>query len=126
MMASTFCGPEVVKALLDAGAKVNDADIRGMTPLQFAVSSEVQNPAVVKTLLKAGADVNARSTAGETALDWAKKFGSKEVIAALTSAGAREGEPYSPPQPKSAGERTVSQAVENGAHSRCPRGRVRR
>jgi ankyrin repeat protein len=115
MMASTFCGPEVVKALLDAGAKVNDADIRGMTPLQFAVSSEVQNPAVVKTLLKAGADVNARSTAGETALDWAKKFGSKEVIAALTSAGAREGEPYSPPQPKSAGERTVSQAVEKGA-----------
>jgi ankyrin repeat protein len=64
MMASTFCGPEVVKALLDAGAKVNDADIRGMTPLQFAVSSEAQNPAVVKLLLKAGAEVNAKSTGG--------------------------------------------------------------
>ena len=91
MMASTFCAPDVVKTLLDAGAKVNDADIRGMTPIQFAVSSEAQNPAVVKLLLKAGADVNAKSSVGETALDWAKKFGSKEVIAALTSAGARRG-----------------------------------
>ena len=114
MMASTFCAPDVVKALLDAGAKVNDADIRGMTPIQFAVSSEAQNPAVVKLLLKAGADVNAKSSVGETALDWAKKFGSKEVIAALTSAGAREGVPYTAPRPKLAGDRKVSQAVESG------------
>ena len=115
MMASTFCAPDVVKALLDAGAKVNDADIRGMTPIQFAVSSEAQNPAVVRLLLKAGADVNAKSSVGETALDWAKKFGSKEVIGALTSAGAREGVPYTAPRPKLAGDRKVSQAVESGA-----------
>ena len=114
MMASTFCAPEVVKALLDAGAKVNDADIRGMTPIQFAVSSEAQNPAVVKLLLKAGAEINAKSSVGETALDWAKKFGNKEVIAALTSAGAREGMPYTAPRPKLAAGRTVSQAVESG------------
>jgi ankyrin repeat protein len=113
MLASTYCGPEVVKTLLDAGAKVNARDIRGMTALEFAVSSEVQNPAVVKLLLKAGADVNAKSTVGETALDWAKKFGSKEVIAALTAAGALEGLPFSPPRPQPAGERTVRQAVEN-------------
>ncbi len=114
MLASTFCAPDVVQTLLDAGAKVNAADIRGMTPIQFAVSSEAQNPAVVKLLLKAGADVNARSAAGETALDWALKFGSKEVTAALTAAGAREGVPYSAPRPKPAGERTVSQAVASG------------
>ena len=114
MMASTYCSPDVVKTLLDAGAKVNDADIRGMTPLQFAVSSEAQNPAVVKLLLKAGADVNAKSSVGETALDWANKFGSKDVIAVLTSAGAREGVPYNAPQLKPAGERTVTLAVENG------------
>lgn len=115
MLASSYCGPDIIKSLLDAGAKVNDTDIRGMTPIQFAVSSEAQNPAVVKLLLKAGADVNAKSTVGETALDWAKKFGSKEVIAVLTSAGAREGVPYTAPSPKLAGERKVSQAVENGA-----------
>ena len=77
MLASTFCAPDVVKTLLDAGAKVNDADIRGMTPIQFAVSSEAQNPAVVKLLLKAGADVNAKTSVGETALDWAMKFGNQ-------------------------------------------------
>ena len=115
MLASTFCAPDVVKALLDAGAKVNDADIRGMTPVQFAVSSEAQNAAVVKLLLKAGADVNAKSSVGETALDWAMKFGNKEVIAALTSAGARQGMPYAAPQLKPAGTRTASQAVEQGA-----------
>ena len=113
MLAATFCAPDVVKTLLDAGAKVNAADVRGMTPIQFAVSSEAQNPAVVKLLLKAGAEVNAKNSVGETTLDWAKKFGSKEVIAALTAAGAREGAPYSAPRPKPAGERTVSQAVEN-------------
>jgi ankyrin repeat protein len=115
MLASTFCAPDVVQTLLDAGARVNDADIRGMTPVQFAVSSEAQNPAVVKLLLKAGADVNAKSSAGETALDWALKFGNQEVIAALTSAGARQGMPYAAPQLKPAGMRTVSQAVEHGA-----------
>jgi ankyrin repeat protein len=114
MLAATFCAPDVVKALLDAGAKVNAADIRGMTPIQFAVSSEAQDPAVVRLLLKAGAEVNAKSFVGETALDWAKKFGSKEVIAALSAAGAREGVPYSAPRPKPAGERTVSQAVASG------------
>ncbi len=52
MLASTFCAPDLVKTLLDAGAKVNDADIRGMTPVQFAVSSEAQNPAVVKAAVE--------------------------------------------------------------------------
>ena len=107
-MASTFCAPDVVKTLLDAGAKVNDADIRGMTPIQFAVSSESAESGRRETLLKAGADVNAKSSVGETALDWAMKFGNKEVIAALTSAGAREGVPYTAPQLKPAGERTVA------------------
>jgi ankyrin repeat protein len=115
MQASTYCGPEVVKTLLDAGAKVNARDIRGMTALQFAVSSETQNAAVVNLLLTAGAEINATSSVGETALDWAEKFGSKEVIAALTSAGARDGMPYSAPRRKAAGQRTVSQTVQNGA-----------
>ena len=48
MLGSTFCSPAMVKTLLDAGAKVNETDVRGMSPLMFAVSSEEQNPAVVK------------------------------------------------------------------------------
>ena len=112
MLGSTFCGTDMVKTLLDAGARVNEADGRGMTPLMFAVSSEAQKAPVVKMLLAAGADVNARSKAGETALDWAGKFGSPEVLSTLAAAGAKEGLPYSPPQRKSAGQQTASQAVE--------------
>ena len=112
MLGSTFCGTDLVKTLLDAGAKVNEADGRGMTPLMFAVSSETQRVPVARMLLAAGADVNARSTVGETALDWAEKFGNREVIAALTAAGGKEGVPYSAPRRESAGTQTAGQAVE--------------
>jgi hypothetical protein len=114
MLGSTFCGPEIVKILIDAGARVNDADIRGMTPIQFAVSSEAQNVAVVKLLLKAGAEVNARSSAGETALDWARKFANPDILATLNAAGARDGSPYAAPHPAPPVERTLIQSVEQG------------
>jgi ankyrin repeat protein len=112
MLASPFCSAELPKALIDAGAKVNAADVRGMTPLMFAVSSESQKATVVKTLLSADADVNVKSTVGETALDWARKFGHKDVIAALTAAGAKEGVAFSAPERKPAGPRSARQAVE--------------
>jgi ankyrin repeat protein len=112
MLGATYCSAEAVKTLLDAGAKVNATDIRGMTPLMFSVSSEEQNPAVARLLIKAGADVNAKSKAGETALDWAMKFGSRPVIAALTDAGAKQGLPYSPPQRKAPERRDTLAAVE--------------
>jgi ankyrin repeat protein len=114
MLASSYCSADVVKTLLDAKAKVNDRDIREMTPLVFAVSSDSQSAAVVKLLLKAGADVNARTKVGETALDWARKFNYPEVIFALTAAHAEEGMPYTPPARKLAGDRPVAVAVERG------------
>ncbi len=89
--AAPYCGEDVVKLLVDAGARVNAVDIRGMTPLMLAVASEHQDAAVVRLLLKAGADPNARSKAGETPLDWARKYGDKGMIAALEEAGARDG-----------------------------------
>jgi hypothetical protein len=112
MLASTYCSPALVKTLLDAGAKINETDIRGMTPLMFAVSSEEQNPAVAKLLLGAGADVNTKSKVGETALDWAEKFGNKDVLATLKAAGAKEGVPYAAPARQPAGQRTAGQAAE--------------
>jgi len=51
-VAVPYSSPEVVKTLLDAGANVNAKDVRGMTPLMLAVSSEAQNPEVVSLLLK--------------------------------------------------------------------------
>jgi ankyrin repeat protein len=114
MLGSTYCSPELVKTLLDSGAKVKATDVRGMTPLMFAVSSEEQNPATVRMLIKAGAGVNDQSKAGETALDWAMKFGSKPAIAALTEAGAKPGVPYTAPMRKGAPAADVLQAVEKG------------
>lgn len=89
MLASAYGSPALVKVLLDAGAEINARDVRGMSPLLFAVSSSNQDARVVKLLLERGSDVNNVSVAGETALDWARKFGSREVISILERAGAK-------------------------------------
>jgi ankyrin repeat protein len=96
MTAAPYASPEVIRTLLKAGADVKAKDIRGMTPLMLAVASETQDVEVVRLLLGAGSDVNAVSSAWETALDWARKFGSRPVIAALLAAGANEGTPHFP------------------------------
>lgn len=89
---------EMIHALLKAGADVNARDIRGVTPLIFAVATDYSSPRVIQALLQNGADVNARDKTGETALDWAEKFGNPQVIAALNQAGAKHGIPYTAPK----------------------------
>jgi len=87
MYAAPYATPELMRTLIDAGAQVNARDIRDMTPLMLAVSSETQDPEVVRLLLQKGADVKAKSNLGETALDWARKFGNPEVMRMLEQAG---------------------------------------
>jgi ankyrin repeat protein len=89
--------PEMVQALIQAGANVNAPDGRGFVPLTWAVAAENQKPEIVRALIAAGADVNARAKTGETPLDWAEKFGYPEAIAALKKAGAKNGLAYSAP-----------------------------
>jgi ankyrin repeat protein len=112
MFATPHCSADTVKVMLDAGAKIDEQDDRHMTPLMFSVASEHQDIAVVSLLLKAGAQLNVKSAMGETALDWARKFGNKQVIAALEAAGAKSGDPFTPPQPKPAPSRTAGQAAK--------------
>ena len=88
--AAAFGAPDLIKTLLDAGAKVNVPDVRGMTPLMLAVANDRQHLDVIRMLIAAGADVNAKSLAGETALDWARKNGSPAAIDVLVRAGAVE------------------------------------
>ncbi len=88
--AVALAAPELIKTLLDAGANVNVADVRGMTPLMLAVATDRQNADVIRMLIARGADVNAKSLVGETALDWARKSGSPVAIALMTRAGAVE------------------------------------
>jgi ankyrin repeat protein len=81
---------EFVKALLDAGAKVNLREARGLTPLMLAVAIDRQNLDVIRMLIAKGAEVNAKDPAGQTALDWARKFQAQPAIDLLRRAGGIE------------------------------------
>ena len=78
-----YGGREAVKILLDAGAKVNVQDVRGMTPLMLAIGTDRADPEVIRLLLAGGADVKIKSKAGETAIDWARKFNYPPVLSVL-------------------------------------------
>jgi hypothetical protein len=86
LMAAPFGPPELVKVLLDAGAKVNVQDYRGFTPLMLAVGTDRYSRETVRMLLEHGVDTRPKTHAGESALDWAYKFGDSEVLKALNGA----------------------------------------
>jgi ankyrin repeat protein len=83
LFATTYGPAPLVRALLDAKADVNATDVRGMTPLIYAVTSEHSNPQIVQMLLAAGADRSAKTNKGETVDDWALKFRNPEILKAL-------------------------------------------
>jgi ankyrin repeat protein len=75
---------DVVESLLKAGAPVNAADTRGMTPLVWAVATDRPEPRIVRFLLAHGADASTkRAPDGETAIEWARKFNNPAVLSAL-------------------------------------------
>jgi ankyrin repeat protein len=88
LMSAPESSPEVMEALLKAGANVNARDVRGMTPLMLAVATDSPNPRIVRMLLDHGADTDVKSTDGERALDWAKKFNHPEILGLLGGAPA--------------------------------------
>lgn len=74
---------QVAEWVLKAGADVNQASAKGVTPLMRAVSRN--NEALVEFYLARGADVKAVDAAGNTALHGAR---SASVVARLVAAGA--------------------------------------
>jgi ankyrin repeat protein len=66
---------EAAKAALDAGARVNQRNDRGETPLTYAAL--MGSPKTIKFLLDNGADVNIRNSKGWTALMRVSMFYSK-------------------------------------------------
>jgi ankyrin repeat protein len=86
--------PEILKALLDAGAEVDKPTLefpaRSITPLMLA--AKAGHPEAVSALLKAGANVGARDTelvgGGATPLHYGARTGNPEVLKLLIAAGA--------------------------------------
>ncbi len=78
--AATTRHIEIMRLLLQAGAKVDAPDNNGMTVL---VSNGFFFPSVTKVLLEAGANVNATDAKGQTALMKASGFGFRQAIEVL-------------------------------------------
>jgi ankyrin repeat protein len=81
--AAPFGPPEKVRILLDHGAKVDEPDVRGMTPLMLAIASDHNSQETAQNLLEYGANPKRKSNAGEDASDWAKKFRVPAVLNAM-------------------------------------------
>jgi hypothetical protein len=74
---------ETVKLLLDAGSAVDAKDMRGLTPLVFAIATDRPNVEIIRLLLSRGADRSIASEIRETPIDWAQKFNNPAVLAAM-------------------------------------------
>ncbi|HEY1911980.1 MAG TPA: ankyrin repeat domain-containing protein [Vicinamibacterales bacterium] len=74
---------EVVRLLLEAGAVVDALDMRGMTPLMFAVATDNPEPRIAQLLVSKGASLTIATPQGETAIDWARKYNYPTVLKAL-------------------------------------------
>ena len=80
LFAASAGGPEVIRALLEAGAEVDAADIRNMTSLMLAIATDHADPRVVRLLLARGADPNRKDRDGASASDWARRFNNPAVL----------------------------------------------
>jgi ankyrin repeat protein len=80
------CYSDVVVALIEAGAGVNDTDANGRTPLHYAARCDCER--AVEALLDAGARVNDLDTNGWSPLHFAAASGNQAVLRALVAAGA--------------------------------------
>ena len=82
-MAVSSGDADAVGVMLDAGADVNAQDVRGMTPLVWAVATDRPEVRIVHKLLERGARPDIKTKDGEDAHAWARKFNHPRVLAAL-------------------------------------------
>lgn len=87
LLAVSVSSLETIQILLDNGADVTMADIRGTTPLHLAAEIGMTN--LVSCLIAAGADVNAQDITNETPLHRAAAGDHLEVLEHLVSSGAQ-------------------------------------
>jgi ankyrin repeat protein len=110
-MAVSSGDADAVNVMLGAGADVDARDVRGMTPLVWAVATDRSNVRIVRRLLERGATAAIKTKDGEDAHVWARKFNNPPVLAALglkaepvTTAAA---DPRPAPSPREAVARSL-------------------
>lgn len=74
LMAAQWNQLAIAKALVAAGAHLEAADARGLTPYLIAHTLEDQNPRVAEFLAARGARTDVKSKDGESAADWKAKW----------------------------------------------------
>ncbi len=84
--AAVYGDAETIKALVEAGADLNQDNPGGRTPLMEAATHG--NTKTIKALVEAGADVDKVDKNGKTSLMEAAAHGNVEAIKALAAAGA--------------------------------------
>jgi hypothetical protein len=97
---------EIVKFLLNSGAKINSKNFEKRTPLMML--DEDATPELVNLLLGYGAKINSADKKKNTALILAAAYAGKDVIQALISAGANVN------AVNKQGETALMNAAENG------------
>jgi len=80
MLAGQLGWPEGIQALIDAGARVDEPNSTGETPLISAVHR--RDTQVMRLLLAAGADPDRTDNSGRSARDYAKQDGADSVTLA--------------------------------------------
>eukprot|EP00741_Cyanophora_paradoxa_P008855 tig00001388_g8572.t1 len=87
MMAAIQANAEAIRGLCVRGAKVDIAQVDGITPLMYA--AYVGDVESVRALIEAGANVNHKDRNGTTVLFWAISHGgSDEVVRVLLEKGS--------------------------------------
>jgi ankyrin repeat protein len=71
---------EIVKILLENGAKPNTVECFGNTPIGRCLDVSPANLIIVKLLLKYGADPNIKNNYGNSPVDTAKLIGDEDLI----------------------------------------------
>ena len=98
--ASFRCHHDVVKALLDAGVRVDEPFGEQLTTALMQ-ASQTGNASVVRILLESGANPNLIDVWGGTALHRAAYFGSSDITRMLVEAGAKTSVHLSSSPPRS-------------------------
>ncbi len=89
MLAANLGFVEAVTLLVDRGARLNDSDATGETPLVTAVHRH--DLPIMRALLKAGADPDRADNSGRSARDYAAFDGKESPLVAEIKADTRTG-----------------------------------